>query len=82
MKKLEKILFILALINAAAGIGLYCWSLERDPDDIEGWGQLARGGVGIILIGIAILLAAWGGAIILDRFCLSRKRKRRNKDEY
>lgn len=75
-------MFILAPITAALGIYLLHLSRERDPKDIEGRGQLARGGVGIILIGIAILLAASGGAIILDRFCLSRKRKRNNKDEY
>lgn len=82
MKKLEKILFILALIIAVPGIYLLCRSRVRAPEDIEGWGQFATGAFGIILIGIALLLAASGGAIILDRICLSRKRKEKNNNEY
>lgn len=80
-EKLELLLLILALITAAAGISLYCLSLERDPDDIEGWGQLATGGFGIILIAAAILLALCGGAVFLDRLC-SLIRQKRDNDKF
>ncbi len=83
MKKFAKILLISAF--AAGVLGAIMFIQAKPLAHVNGgWGALALGGIGLMIIGAAILLALSGGAILLDMYCISRKNnklKRKNNNE-
>lgn len=74
MKKLAVILLVLGAAAAVPGIILMI-SANFISD---GWGALARSSQGLLLIGLALLLAASGGALFLD-IHIKNKRKGKHK---
>lgn len=81
MKKFAVILLISSFVPLVLGI-TKCIRAKSIEAVNGGWGALPYIWLGIILIGLGLLLAASGAAILIDRLCLSKKRKGSNKNEH
>lgn len=79
MKKLAVILLILGAAIAVSGICVYISAYHIENDN-GGYGALARGMLGMLLIGLAILLAASSAAVFIDMY-IKNKRKGQQQNE-
>lgn len=75
LKMLAVILLILAAIIAVFGICVYI-SADYIENDIGGYGALAQGMRGMLLIGLALLFASSSAAVFID---IHIKNKRKGK---
>ncbi|MCM1165557.1 MAG: hypothetical protein NC299_03840 [Lachnospiraceae bacterium] len=67
-------IFAAALLILAAAAGVLGICVYVSASGIEdGWGALARGGLGLLIIGLALLLAVSGAAVFLDLYLKNKR---------